>query len=342
VAAGRSWYQVSILDNQLTGGAIALPGTVVWALVRGNVITGAETAIMTGTFTRAEANTIRSCAVGIDCSWGGSTSIVGNDIRGCTDVGILSPVEAGGSLLEENVVAHCGRGIVFAGGSCRRNTVTGCAGEGLLVRYQEFPPLEEVSRMILVGNGHGCTVEPGVDPSVFTCNDAWSNAAGNWSGIADPAGQRGNFSLDPLFCDPDFGEYALAPGSPCLPGGHPDGADCGIIGALGAGCTAPADAPGNAPIATSGSRAVRSIEPNPAIDSVTFTLDSSGTANTLEVYAVTGARVRVLGASENGTARTVLSWDLRGESGARVPPGTYFVRVRGSESGQARKLVVLG
>jgi len=50
----------------------------------------------------------------------------------------------------------------------------------------------------------------------------------------------GNFSLDPLFCDPENGDYKLDCNSPCLPGNHPDGVDCGLIGALGQGCGATA------------------------------------------------------------------------------------------------------
>ena len=44
----------------------------------------------------------------------------------------------------------------------------------------------------------------------------------------------GNLETDPLFCD-RVG-YLLRGNSPCLPGNHPEGADCGVIGARGAGC----------------------------------------------------------------------------------------------------------
>ena len=49
-------------------------------------------------------------------------------------------------------------------------------------------------------------------------------------------GLRGNFSADPLFCDAAAGDFTLSSQSPCLPGNHPDGADCGLIGAFGQGC----------------------------------------------------------------------------------------------------------
>ncbi|MEN8008048.1 MAG: right-handed parallel beta-helix repeat-containing protein [Candidatus Krumholzibacteriota bacterium] len=44
----------------------------------------------------------------------------------------------------------------------------------------------------------------------------------------------GNLELDPWFCDRV--DYLLRDTSPCLPGSHPDGAECGGIGARGIGC----------------------------------------------------------------------------------------------------------
>jgi hypothetical protein len=42
---------------------------------------------------------------------------------------------------------------------------------------------------------------------------------------------------DPIFCDPENGDYSVADSSPCLPGQGPAG--CGLIGALDAGCEGP-------------------------------------------------------------------------------------------------------
>ncbi len=43
-----------------------------------------------------------------------------------------------------------------------------------------------------------------------------------------------NFSADPMFCG--VGNYHLQSDSPCAPGNHPDGIDCGLIGPLPVGC----------------------------------------------------------------------------------------------------------
>jgi hypothetical protein len=72
------------------------------------------------------------------------------------------------------------------------------------------------------------------------CCDVWNNAGGSYGGhyaYPDPTGTNGNICVDPQFCDPGLADYSLEGTSPCLPGNHPDGADCGLIGAYGAGCT---------------------------------------------------------------------------------------------------------
>lgn len=66
----------------------------------------------------------------------------------------------------------------------------------------------------------------------WTCSDAF----GNWSDDLCGTDLGGNFSADPLFCRPQTGDYSLDRNSPCLPGNHPEGADCGLIGALAQGC----------------------------------------------------------------------------------------------------------
>jgi hypothetical protein len=74
-------------------------------------------------------------------------------------------------------------------------------------------------------------------PPQFSCCDVYDNAGGDWIDcIADQLGSSGNISVDPFFCDPVLGDFSLRSDSPCLPGNHPDGADCGLIGAFGQGC----------------------------------------------------------------------------------------------------------
>jgi len=73
----------------------------------------------------------------------------------------------------------------------------------------------------------------------ITCTDIYGNAGGDWIGsIAGFLGTAGNFSAAPIFCGPP-GDLTLRSDSPCLPGNHPDGASCDVIGAFSEGCTGP-------------------------------------------------------------------------------------------------------
>jgi hypothetical protein len=84
------------------------------------------------------------------------------------------------------------------------------------------------------GAAVGCSDNSSV---TLTCCDIYGNAGGDWVGcIAGQNGINGNFSADPLFCDPGNADFTLDSRSPCLPGSHPDGVNCGLIGALGEGC----------------------------------------------------------------------------------------------------------
>ncbi len=68
------------------------------------------------------------------------------------------------------------------------------------------------------------------------CCDVYGNTEGDALCGEDVGG---NFSADPLFCSWAQGDYTLDFHSPCLPGNHPNGVECGLIGALGLGCGAP-------------------------------------------------------------------------------------------------------
>lgn len=145
-------------------------------------------------------------------------------------------IDAGSStiftFIEENLVVRCGIGI-YGGDKTifRLNTIVDCAAQGIA----SLDVLDEIEQNIVVGCAIG--IELG-DGHVAECNDVWDNAQ-NWVGAPDPTGTDGNISIDPLFCDPNADDYTLATASSCLPGNHPDGVDCGTIGAFGEGCSGP-------------------------------------------------------------------------------------------------------
>jgi predicted outer membrane repeat protein len=78
----------------------------------------------------------------------------------------------------------------------------------------------------------------GSSSPILTCCNIHDNIGGDWVGcIADQFSVDGNFSADPRFCDAPNGDFSLEDCSPCLPGYHPDGYGCDLIGALGSGCS---------------------------------------------------------------------------------------------------------
>ena len=77
--------------------------------------------------------------------------------------------------------------------------------------------------------------DPG-SSAVLRCCDLFLNAGGDWVGcVATQLGVDGNLAVDPYFCDPASDDLRLRNDSPCLPGQHPAGAECGLIGAFGLG-----------------------------------------------------------------------------------------------------------
>jgi hypothetical protein len=79
--------------------------------------------------------------------------------------------------------------------------------------------------------------EEGMATATLTCCDVYQNAGGDYVGcISGQNGVNGNFSACPSFCNVDLGDFRLCDQSPCLPGNHPYGYDCGLIGAWDLGC----------------------------------------------------------------------------------------------------------
>jgi hypothetical protein len=130
---------------------------------------------------------------------------------------------AGTVILSRNGAKRIG-GCTFVGNA-------GVRASGIYVAGPDV----EVSNCILAFGKWGWPIarNPADERGVLTCCDVFGNEAGDWVGcLTAQAGINGNFSLDPLFCDPEAGDLHLQWESPCLPE-HSNG--CGLIGAWGAG-----------------------------------------------------------------------------------------------------------
>ncbi len=197
-----------------------------------------------------------------------------------------------------------------------------------------------VARNIVASNTGGTTFSNGVHASTatpaFSCNDVWSNANGNYSGVADPTGSGGNVSLDPLFCPAGFAEYTLKDISPAAPG---NSGGCGLIGALGVACTAVGlEEP---PVPALVFR-VEQNTPNPFNPStrIAFTLPEKA-HTTLRVYDLAGRVARTLLDVEMEPGPHAAVWDGRDDTGRPVPSGVYFYRVQSGSHGFTGRMALV-
>lgn len=86
--------------------------------------------------------------------------------------------------------------------------------------------------VVSIREGGGLFICDGVLPGL-ACVVLWSHQGDQGDCVE---GEQVLFA-DPLFCNPESGDYTLGQESPCLPGQGPS--DCGLIGALGEGCSDP-------------------------------------------------------------------------------------------------------
>jgi len=130
---------------------------------------------------------------------------------------------------------------VACGGGCT-TTLTSCTFVGnvadevsaCVVGCSDGAATELVNCLLALNGSNAASCDPMWPCSmVLNCCNVFGNAGGDWVGcIEDQLGQNGNISTDPLFCDPENGDFRLQPGSPC----SPDSSECGLIGAWGVGC----------------------------------------------------------------------------------------------------------
>lgn len=128
-----------------------------------------------------------------------------------------------------------------AHGSLSRCTLVGnSGGTGGVVRGADHDYMMSsisITGCILAFNV-GTSVVCNMSTLSVSCTDIWGNTGGDYVGCAtDLNGVGGNFSADPLFCDYPSGDLTLQANSPCLPGNHPNGSDCGTIGSTEATCS---------------------------------------------------------------------------------------------------------
>jgi hypothetical protein len=261
-----------------------------------------------------------------------------------------SPAQISGNIVAFNrCVGQCaGGGISAFAGRIEANTVFGNRADGPGGGVELTGSDVELVGNIVAANSSGEYAD-GVmilrDP-VLECNDVWGNADEDYWG-GDPG--EGDFSADPRFCgipssdaDPFVTLHAelfnLRSDSPCLPGQHPDGDECGLVGARPEGCVQETEPP---TVAQPAPQRLFQVFPNPTRGGVLIRPLDAGSASkpiSLEVLDASGRLVRRLTDSHGG----IIHWDARRTSGEPVAAGLYFIRVhpRGSRPSTEAVLII--
>ncbi len=196
-------------------------------------------------------------------------------------------------------------------------------GEAMIVMEEASLLL---SNTILGFNEWGFAVHcyGGTAVDVFCC-DVYGNVGNYEYCLSGFNGIQGNFSEDPMFCDPSNDDLALHADSPCAPENSPTG--CGLIGAVPVACGAADVATGDAPPVT----AHLSVAPNPVRGVAEFAFPGVG-PRVLSVFDSHGRLIdRLTGAGGHWV------WT----PGASAPPGVYFARMDGGAVGDAVKFIYL-
>jgi len=187
----------------------------------------------------------------------------------------------------------------------------------------------------------------GTGSATFGCSDVHGNdgGTGDWVGcLTGQEGLRGNFCMAPLFCDASADDYHLEVDSPCAPGNHPDGYDCGLIGAHGAGCDwTPVHEEVHA--AKPAALVLAPNVPNPfnPVTEISYAVPGSAKPSrvTLKIYNCLGQRVRTLVDRREVPGFHSVTWDGKDDDGIAVASGVYFCRLLCDGESRTRRMILL-
>jgi len=220
-----------------------------------------------------------------------------------------------------------GNEVIFEGGGSIHHNVFARHGQAPTVLIRPAAagqPFEFHNNIVLHGSGGGVDCHlAGSD--VIRCNDVWGSGPSFVNDCVGMDGIDGNFSADPLFCNPSQGDYHLTAESPCAPGNSPG--DCELIGVFPVGCgiVAVLDSPTIAPVHLK-------VVPNPVRGIARIEGGPTATFSTLNIFDANGRLVDRL----TGKAGR---WEW--SPGGAVPAGVYFARPESDHPAAVLKFLYL-
>jgi len=207
---------------------------------------------------------------------------------------------------------------------------------GAIMCENSSPVIENtIVAFSLEGCGFACS---GTSAPSISCCDFFSNTGGNWICAVGSDTMGGSFSADPLFCDPEHGDFTIQEDSPCAPENNACGA---LVGARPVGCPGTSAAEGAG--STLASFFLGPAIPNPFNPATTITYDlPEPSPVSLRVFDVGGRRVRVLRQDVvEDRGRHHVIWDGRNDAGRPVAAGIYFCRLETGRHVATRRMVIV-
>ncbi len=244
---------------------------------------------------------------------------------------------ASGWLIEGNLFignqAAAGGGAIsggtFAGsGQVLRNTFVenqASSGGAVYLAWSTSAENNIFYMNVAAVSGGGLRCHGGAYATTSACNAFYMNLPDDMVNCVDPLHP---VFADPLFCDPEGGDFRIDASSPCA-----NHAECGWIGAYGVGC----DELAFVEVVPGLSGPVLLAAPNPSSCAVRFVLPDlpAGGSVALEVVSVDG---RLVWRAEPREGEIL--WDGRDASGRPIASGVYFARLVSAGTEIARTTLV--
>ena len=257
-----------------------------------------------------------------------------DDAGGVGNHGLNGVARLAGCVIADNVCGVDGGGVRNTGSAlivlkhCTIAGNTSTTGGGV---YNEHSGKVSLLSSIVWANS-----APEIDMEIGTISNAWTCL--NW-----PTLGFGSINTDPLFTDPEAGDYTLLSTSPCIDGSDPgspldpDGtrADMGAFPFY-------QDPTGVAESTVPLAFALAQNAPNPFNPTTTirFGLPASGPVS-LVIYDINGRLVRTLVDGNRTAGMHEVVWDARDDAGRAIASGVYVYRLTNQREAMVRRMALV-
>jgi len=262
------------------------------------------------------------------------SNIVCNNLAYTYGGGIMANFGVGGEIIEYyyNNLIYGNEGVISDGGLMAKNAVlennticnnrTNWMGGGLSCSsgLVEDPLFNNIIRGNIASEGPQIFIHGSIDSITFIYN----NIEDGWPG-------EGNIDADPLFCEPDTGNFYLAENSPCVGTGF-EGAN---MGAYGIGCD-PVGILEHFSYLPDDFKLFQN-HPNPfnARTTIRYNLNIP-TDVVIDIYDILGRKVETLISIKQPAGEHQVIWDAMDKSS-----GMYFYKLQAGNYSEAKKMLLL-